>query len=133
MVNEFVPDDTRLFRRLPPVWVVEDVKRAEGFRPSSQAFQNNTKPVKTNSMSIYLEDTLDSLGRTPASVVAGSDFLLVALKAGFVRAQDHQEVERTPTSEEPAHGDVVGDKPSRVKDSFAREAEWTVPPSVGIA
>ena len=128
MLDERVPDDTLLFRRVPRDQIVRDPKTGGGVRPSSKAFQNNTKPVKTNRMSIWLGDKLAQDGRAPESVVEGTTHLLVSLIAGFVYTLG-QDVERTPAEAEPAHGDVVGTKSGGVKNKLAQTAEWVVPPS----
>ena len=124
MLDEFVPDEVRLFRRVPSQFLVTD-KKTGGRRLSSNAFRNNSNP-KTNRMSIVLEDSLQD---SPESIVEGTAFLLVALRAGFVREPRHaQQIERTPTTIEPAHGDVVGNKTNSIRNSFAAAAEWVVPP-----
>jgi len=126
LLDDFVPDDVRLFRKVSRAFVVRDSKTG-GRRLSSQAFQNNTNP-KTERMSILLEDRLACDAIAPESIVAGTELLLVALRAGFVRLPAQgQSVERTPTAADPAHGDVVGPKPKSVQNSFARAAEWVVP------
>lgn len=94
----------------------------------SSAFQNPTRPDKTNRMSVVCGDTLDSMGRPPEDARRTKPgWYVAALTAGFVRAED-QEVQRSPTHEEPAHGDVVGDKGGGRRRRFARAARWVVEP-----
>jgi hypothetical protein len=124
MSVDYVPDTTRLFRRITREWVVND-KVTGKRRLSSNAFKNWPD---TDRMSIALEDTLACLGRTPESIAEGKDRYLVALEAGYVRSEPFkQDVRRSPKDGEPEHGDVVGAKPKSLRNAFAEAAEWIVP------
>lgn len=81
-------------------------------------------------MSIVLGDRLDELGREVESVLdeSQSGFGVVSLIAEEVRKYD-QELERSPTDDEPAHGDVVGQKATARRKQLASIAKWVIPPS----
>jgi hypothetical protein len=124
-----VVDDVDVHRLLNPALDI-DWDHDEGrWVVKSSAFQNPTKPEPTNRMSVVLGDTLEAMDRPPEDARrAKPEWYVAALTAGFVRTED-QEVERSPTDEEPAHGDVVGDKKSRARRRrFADAARWVVEP-----
>lgn len=78
-------------------------------------------------MSVVLGDSLANMGRQPSSLAIRPGGGLVRLQAGAARAQQ-QRIERTPQPEEPAHGDVWGDKPGVTRRALAQAAEWEIPP-----
>jgi hypothetical protein len=123
-----VPDDVELYRLVHPEHGVTWDEDENRWRPSSAAFQNPTKPVKTDRMSVVLGDTLEECGRLPEDARRSKpDWWVVALTAAFVR-QEEQEVERDPTGDEPAHGSVVGEKKPPRRSRFAEAARWIVEP-----
>jgi hypothetical protein len=84
------------------------------YRPSSGTFR------KRQCASIYLADQLAEESRQPASVIDGyPEHSLSASVVERVRAKE-QEVVRSPTDDEPAHGDIVGKKSSACADRLAR-------------
>jgi len=132
--EESPPDDDAsvdaecpLFRRVPPDhWKLVDGE----FEIRDGAFKNFPKPERKR-MSIVLGDTLAELNRDPRSILppGRDDFGVVALSAAAVRAEC-QRVIRSETDEEPAHGDVYGEKTAGRRKRFIPLARWVVYPSV---
>jgi len=118
-----VEDETGLYHRIPqsPDQIVPDQNRG-CMRLSSAAF------IGKEEMSVVIEDTLRAMGREPGDILKNfPGQYLVRLAAGFVRRYD-QTVQRSPTIEEPAHGDVIGRKPKSVARKFAEAACWEIEP-----
>lgn len=123
MDDATVTNETRLYRRVSPQFIKPE---GDTFRVSSGAFQNTSG---TNEMSVSLGDTLEEIGTEPASLL--DDFPgygLVSLTAGLVRGEE-QTVRRSPTEQDPAHGDVIGEKSGGRRKRFARQLEWAVLPA----
>lgn len=86
-------------------------------------------------MSVVLGDTLASLGRVPEDLPsdtlwAGDDWGVAVLEASYLkREQQRQEIRRTPTEEELAHGDVRGKKNSACRRRIKAHATWLVRPA----
>jgi hypothetical protein len=122
-----VEPDCDLYRRVPP-----DHWRLVGgeFEIREGAFKNFPQPERKR-MSVVLGDTLDQLERDPNSILppGREDYGVVALKAAAVRAEC-QRVMRSRTNEEPAHGDVYGDKPPSRRKRLVPLATWVVYPTV---
>ena len=79
-------------------------------------------------MSVVMQDRLEELGRTPESILEGRPgHGLVGILAGDVRAEE-QKIERTPRDNEPAHGDVCGEKASARRRILAGKAFWVIEP-----
>ena len=119
--------DLDLFRRVPP----EHYRVVDGeFVLKEGAFKNFPRPERKR-MSVALGDRLKELERQPDSVrpLGRDDYGVVALKARAVRAEC-QRVIRSPTEEEPAHGDVCGDKPPSRRKRLVPLARWVVYPTV---
>jgi hypothetical protein len=115
-----IGDDLRLFRRVTEAWIVRDENRGCQ-RLSSAAFDNYE-------MSVVLEDALAVDGRHPTDVLQGfPSTFLASITAGSAREQC-QGVVRSPTQEEPAHGEVVGKKTKGRRRALVRAATWIVPP-----
>ena len=113
-----------LWRRVPPAWVVFDGNLGR-LRPTSAAFDD---PRNGSPMSVVLGRALQESGRTPESALAfHRDFLLASITAGLARDLG-QVVAREPQPDEPAHAVVAGRKTGRVKDAFAKQAVWIIPP-----
>lgn len=112
--------ETELYRRIVPQWVVPDHTRG-CLRLSSAAFTHEER-------SIVLEDTLRDSGREPRDALgAYPGEYLASLTAGFVR-QHEQIVIRSPTDDEPAHGEVIGSKPKSRRRILAEATRWIVAP-----
>jgi hypothetical protein len=112
-----VDDETLVYRWVPRDQIVADPKMGR-YRPSTNAFHNTTG---TDRMSVLLGDTLAAQHRDPASL---PDALrtLGSLATSFVRQDCGQEVNRSPTPTELAHGDVVGSDSKKIRSKMAREA-----------
>jgi len=90
-------------------------------------FKNFPRPEERR-MSVVVQDRLDELNRSPASILDGLvGYGLIGIRAGDVR-EEEQRIERTPRDDEPAHGDVWGDKPGARRRKLAAKAFWVVPP-----
>ncbi len=122
-----IDNETLLLRRIPtnPVCIVRD-DNLGCWRPSSASFENHPDG---SPMSVVLSDTLDELDRPYTSALGdhGEDFSLASFKAGLAR-ECNQGVMRKPTEEEPAHGEVFGNKSKSVRKKLAKNASWIVPP-----
>jgi hypothetical protein len=130
-------DDETLVYRLIPVGSCRAVDGRWEFQ--SHAFSNAT-PVDEDEprddMSVVLGDALAALDRVPASLPAESPlggnpqlWGVAKLQVGFLRHQEQQEILRTPTEDEPAHGDVRGAKNGRRRKALKKHAEWVVQPA----
>lgn len=125
-----IADGTLLLRRVltrPDVSIVWDDNLSR-WRPSSVAFEDHRNGTP---MSIVLTDTLDAMGRSYESALAGHEdtHSLAAISAGLAR-QCAQKVAREPTQDEPAHGVVVGQKTKKIQRKLAKAAEWIVEPRI---
>lgn len=129
-----VPNDSRLFRRIPAdsnhiVWD----NNLECWRISSQAFRNLSK--NPPAFSVNLECVLDEMGEAVDAVFPNTDrYGLVALPARLVR-QHNQVIEKVPEPDDPSHGHVVGEKRKPLMKAFAAavqngdKIEWVLEPS----
>jgi len=123
-----VAPDVELYRLVHPEYHVDWDHDENRWRVKSSAFQNSTKPVKSDRMSVVLGDTLENEGRSPEDARRTKPtWYVVSLTTHFVTSEQ-QEVERDPIPEEPAHGNVVGAKNPRRRSRFARAARWIVEP-----
>lgn len=112
-----IQPDERLFRRIHPKHVVPD--KDGGFRPSSAAFNDRE-------LSVDIASILTELNRTHQSCLDGYEgYGLVSFSAETARA-NQQAVCRDPLPENPAHGIVHGDKPTRVKKQLVAQSTWLV-------
>jgi hypothetical protein len=111
-----VPEETKLYRRVHPTQLHWDDN--DGcLRPTSSAF-------KGEEMSIGLGDVLEDEQRDIESLASDKPtHSLVSLTAGYVEGEEDQQVRRTPLQEEPAHGDVCGEKTQGRRKRFAFAAE----------
>ena len=124
--NRPIDGQTRLYRRINrPHYSPQ----ADGsFRLRDTAFKNS--PGGGKDMSVALEDTLADSGGEVMDVLAGygAEWGLAAITTQT--AWDHeQDVQRTPKDDDPAHGDVIGEKPTGRRKKLALAAEWVVLPS----
>jgi hypothetical protein len=115
-----VPDDSYILRRISPLWYVLDEGTGE-YRVSSAAFCD-----LGDAMSVGLTVVLDEIGRQPIDVVDGfSGYGLLRFNVSWVRADLALGVVRSPTDDEPWHGDVHGRKTDSIRRRFARNGtDW---------
>jgi hypothetical protein len=120
-----IADETRLFRRINPHWIVFDKNRV----CVAQVLKTFNDSQDGSSMSVFIEDILASSGLQAADLLRDewAQHFVAAITAGWAR-QCGQGVRRTPTSTEPAHADVRGNKPANVRKKLAGPAEWIVAP-----
>jgi hypothetical protein len=113
-----IDDATDLFRRIHPEQVVWDDNESR-LRPTSAAFRDAE-------MSVHLSDVLAERGLLSITVLDDRpQHQLAAITAGFSRSEE-QAVARTPTDEDPAHGDVIGPKSRTRRNRFAKGCRWEV-------
>jgi hypothetical protein len=114
--NQTFASHDRFLRRIHPAYYNPDTGKV-----MSAAFQNSSK---TNRMSVdwaKLHSVNDTLQGYPGFGVASiSAELCWSLK---------QEIERTPSPDNPAHCEVVGKKPQTVMRKFRDTAEYLLYPS----
>jgi len=121
-----VDDAVSLYRLLNPTLDIAWDDDEGRWIVKSSAFQNSTG---TDQMSVVLGDQLDQDGRSPADARRTKpDWYVVSLIAGDMRQED-QGVLRDPVPEEPAHGNVVGEKGKSRRRRFKDLAVWVVEPS----
>lgn len=119
-----ITDDSELWRRIHPAWVVLD-RNTASMRLSSAAFGNSTDGSPT---SVLLADLVRESGRTAEQVIAKFDpYALASITAGQARDCE-QGVARDALPNEPAHAYVFGRKTKVLKRCLARHAEWVIPP-----
>lgn len=120
-----IDNSTLLYRWVAPA----HIRRTEdGIECRDGAFKNFPNP-ETRCMSIVLDDALRLQQREPQSILSlRPGYGLVALTAGEVREMEHQRVLRSPRPEEPAHGDVWGDKSAGRRRRLAQMARWIIQP-----
>lgn len=124
-----IPDTTKLYRRVPPDQVVRDQNLGR-LRPSTGLFTHYE-------MSVVLENKMAEDARELESALGPYDeHYLVSIIAEFARSED-QAVASTPSTDpydEPAHGDVCGDKkrPKSRRKRFATTSAWEIEPPDGF-
>jgi hypothetical protein len=119
-----IPDDSDLWRRIHPDWIVYD-ENLKAWRLSSQAFNDDSEG---GPMSVVLAPEVLASGRTPIDILARfRGYGSAAVRAALAR-ELNQGVKRDPEPDEPAHAVVVGKKTSSVRKSFSRGARWEVSP-----
>ena len=106
----FMPDD-QFLRRIPPYYY----NSATG-KVSSAAFQNTSD---TNRMSVNF-GRLSSVKHT----LAGDSQCGVASITAELCWSLEQEIESTPKDTNPAHCDVVGEKPQRIRRKLREKASY---------
>jgi hypothetical protein len=120
-----VADSVDVYRLVPDYHVAWDHDENRWIVKSS-AFQNTSR---TEGMSVVLGDTLEADGRPPEDARRSKpDWYVVALQAAEFRHED-QGIVREPTAEEPAHGNVLGDKGKTRRRRFVPLARWIVAPA----
>jgi hypothetical protein len=128
---ERIPDETRLFRRINPNWVVFDRDRKE-LRPTSQNFQDSPDG---SPMSVFAENVALAHGESPGDFLTGrwSVWYLAAVNAGSMRACG-QRVYLDPHNQDeddmhPSHAAVAGPKDQKHRSKLSRNYEWVVAPA----
>jgi len=125
MDDPAIANDSELWRRIHPNWVVADRNRAV-VRVSSAAFDNSPDGSPT---SVLLAETMRETGKTADEVIAEFDgYALASITAGQAR-ECEQGVARSPLLDEPAHACVFGDKTKPLKRCLARATRWVIAPS----
>lgn len=129
-------DETDVYRMVP-VGSCDVVDGRWAFQ--SGAFDNSTPEhdgERDDEMSVVLQDTLMALDRVPEDLpqetpCAGDRELwgVAKLNVGFLRDKQEQEIIRSPTNDEPAHGDVRGGKAPARRKRLKKHAEWVVEPA----
>ena len=88
------------------------------YRPTTGLFR------KRERVSIYLADQLAEASREPVSVLAVYPGHSLAVSIARKMREECQEVVRSPTADEPAHGDIVGKKSSACADRISLATGW---------
>lgn len=135
-VDAPIADSDEVYRLIK----VADCKAENGkWMFQSLAFSNATPledAERDDEMSVVLEDTLAALERAPEDLPTEGPFPggphgwgVARLSVGFVRKENSkQEVLRSPNDEEPAHGDVRGNKPPACRKRLKKHATWVIEP-----
>lgn len=117
-----VRDACKLFRRIPPDWIVYDENLGR-YRPTSQAFNDHQDG---SPMSVSLGDILEALDLLPASALVGHEgYSLASVTAEYVRSLRLDAVE-APIKGDDAHGHVIGKKTGSVRNKLAKTCNWEV-------
>jgi hypothetical protein len=86
-------------------------------------------------MSVVLDDCLSLHERVPEDLPGLSfpdepgQWGVAKLLTRTVREIPEQEIIRSPTDDEPAHGDVMGVKNSKRRKRFKKSATWVIEPA----
>ena len=130
-----VGDDVVVFRLIP----TSSCDVVDGnWEFQSGAFDNASPEFEGDAddcMSVVLGDHLVVLDRLPQNLPAetpwtGPDYGVAALEVGFLRNVEDQEILRTPSPVEPAHGDVKGAKNPKRRRRLKKHAVWVIRPAV---
>jgi hypothetical protein len=123
-LDALVSPETELYRRVCPSQgrqhLVLDESR--GCLRLSSAFFGQPRS------SVVIEDQLREEGREPIDIVKShpEDFLVaITAEAAF---DFGQAVERTPTTDEAGHGEIVGKKTGAVKNGLLKRVNWIKAP-----
>jgi hypothetical protein len=112
--DKSISDRTRLYRRLHPDQVVWDANEGR-VRASSAAF-------KDEYLSVHLGDELERIGETTDFVLQPyPQHSLSSITAELARAHE-QALRRTPTEDDPTHGEAVGRKRGSRSQALAKGA-----------
>jgi len=119
-----IADDSELWRRIHPTWVVFDGNTGT-WQVSSAAFDDSKNGSPT---SVLLADLVRESGRTAQDVIANySGYSLASITAGEARGCG-QGVARNALPDEPAHAYVFGQKTKAAERCLARHAKWVIAP-----
>ncbi len=111
-----IPDETVLWRRVLPRWIVPDGQG--GTRLSSAAFKDRT----AGGMSVHIAADTD-----PEAVLAGHpEDSLVSFTAGQIREKGDYAIRRLPTEEHPAHVVIFPTLKKTPAKKMAQVAEWII-------
>jgi hypothetical protein len=111
-----IPDETILWRRVMPRWIVPD--GGGGTRLSSAAFKDRTP----GGMSAHIAAEADQ-----EAVLEGfPDDSLVSFTAGQIRAQGEYAIRRAPTEEHPAHVLIYPKLSRSAGSAMYKLAQWVV-------
>jgi hypothetical protein len=114
-------DEDELWRRIHPTWWILD-ENIGRIRPTSQAFQDHPNG---SPMSVFLEKVCSS----PEQILTDHPgYSLASITAGLAR-DCGQRIVRRPLTRQPAHAEVFGRKSGKIRNRFAMESRWVVPPS----
>ncbi len=119
-----ITNDSQLWRRIHPKWVVPD-QNTGNLRVSSAAFDNSPDGSPTSVLLAYL---VRETGRTAEDVITRFDsYALASITAGEAR-DCKQGVVHDADPNEPAHAYVFGQKTKAYKRCLARSAQWVISP-----
>lgn len=117
-----ITDDSELWRRIHPLWVIRD-ENAGVVRVSSAAFDDSRDGSPT---SVLLAAIVRESGRTDTDVLMDfGGYAFASLTAGEAR-RCNQGVARDPLPDEPAHAFLFGPKSKANKRCLARSAAWVI-------
>lgn len=126
-----VGQDVPLYRLVP----TDSCDAIEGKWVFQSAAFDNATPLTSDEhpddMSVVLGDTLTALERVPQGLPQtrpDSERWGVAVLLAEHVYEQQQAVLRTPSDEEPAHGDVRGRKGQKLRRRLKKKARWVVPP-----
>lgn len=119
-----------------PTWWCDVIDDQWEFQ--SGAFDNSSPEGDDESpddMSVVIGDTLAVIGRVPQALPdetnwAGDEWGVAVLQASYVVEHEDQEIRRTPSELEPAHGDVRGKKGQKRRRRLKAHAQWVVRPGI---
>lgn len=130
-----VGDDVWLYRLVKVV----NCRASEGrWEFQSTAFANSSREGHEDEMSVILGDMLSALNRRPETLPddqypdSAKEWGVAKLRADCARAveSEEQEVVRSKTDAEAAHGDVVGPKKKQKTRRALRDcASWVIEPA----
>ncbi len=131
-----VPDDVDVYRLIP----TQQCEVVDGeWEFASWAFDNSSLPGHQEEMSVILGDRLAELNRRPEDLPVytypeeADRWGVAAMSAGCVRGISGQQIVRSPTSREPAHGDVIGVKNHKRRKRLKACARWVVRPAAPVS
>jgi hypothetical protein len=128
---EKIPAETRLMRRVNPLWVVWD-SNSKQLRPTSQNYQDSNDGTP---MSVYAENIAREQNETiPDDFLRGRSaaWHLVAVTAGDMRK--NKQVVRLETANQddddrhPSHAVVEGPKDGKMRSKLGANYEWIKAP-----
>jgi hypothetical protein len=116
-----IPNDAKIWRRVPPRHFYKDEKRGGLIRPATSAFEDDPDGSPMSAAQ-------ESLCGSPDPVMRGHEgYGLVEFTAGYLRTLG-LEVVPDPTDAEPWHVLIAGNKTNGVRKKLARNSKWIVPP-----
>lgn len=135
MAND-VTEDILVYRLVPIRWC-EVIDGEWAFQ--SGAFDNasaTTEDGEQDRMSVVLENRLQEFNRVPERLPVETTWFddpenwgVAALESKYLREEEEQAILSTPTKNEPAHGDVQGQKNRNRRRRMKKHAWWVVQPA----